>query len=138
MSGSSWKVATLTSRGVVASGKFFLREKKESRYAETISDRESTCRTAVSPVRQRGKSHCPDDLADGRHRWDAAGRCGSPDEGGGTAADDGNHGRGGAARRGGTLRSEPGAAKQSLGKEQGYCVVDGQKVPIQRARIRTQ
>src|SRR5207302_11380360 len=56
MSGSSWKVATLTSRGVVASGKFFLREKKESRYAETISDRESTCRTAVSPVRQRGKS----------------------------------------------------------------------------------
>src|SRR5207302_8438436 len=82
MSGSSWKVATLTSRGVVAAGKFFLREKKESRYAATISDRESTCRTAVSPVRQRGKSHCPDDLADGRHRWDAAGRCGSPDEGG--------------------------------------------------------
>src|SRR5207302_10105889 len=77
MSGSSWKVATLTSRGVVVSGKFFLREKKESRYAETISDRESTCRTAVSPVLQRGKSHCPDDLADGTHRWDAAGRCGS-------------------------------------------------------------
>src|SRR5213079_3447677 len=30
-----------------------------------------------------------------------------------------------------------GATSASLGQEDGYCVIDGQKVPIQRTRLRT-
>jgi len=48
----------------------------------------------------------------------------------------GDGGRG-ASPGGGAARAACGAAGPPLGKEAGYCVVDGQKVPIERTRLRT-
>jgi len=118
-------------------GEFFCQEKRRESLEETIPDRTATSRAAVPPDRDRTEPEHPDDLP-------LAEIVGLLQQGVGNLLRET-----GLALMQAVMEEEvrhlagerheqhEGRRAHRWGKEDGYCVVDGQKVPIRRTRLRT-
>src|SRR5580704_2276292 len=113
-------------------GSFSAKKQGESRYEETIPDRPTTSGATVPPVGTRRESQYPDDLSHGRGRETSARRSRPSAARGGIGVDEPGHGGGSSAPGRRASPAAFGGRAHRWGKEDGYCVVDGQKVPIRR------